>query len=299
MTHADGSDLLTYHIVDVFTDTRFTGNPLAVVLDGENLTTGQMQRLAAEFHLSETAFPLSPTAEQRARGADYQLRIFTPEVELPFAGHPSVGTAWLLRRLGLIPVGQIRQLCDEGLLPLEVTDDVVTLDGGRPRLSEPVDPSPVLAAVGLDFPDMVGHAPRIASAGLDYAILPVRADALSRCRPDMGLLRSVFSYPNDATGVYVVAWERAPRRVQARMFAGDIGGPEDPATGSAALALGVYLGGEGLLPVGLSAVEVKQGVEMGRSSTLRLACEVDSDGASLVRVSGGAVHVAEGRISAR
>ena len=299
MARADVNNLLTYHIVDVFTDKRFSGNPLAVVLGGEDLTSGQMQMLAAEFHLSETAFPLWPSAEQRVQGADYRLRIFTPEVELPFAGHPSIGTAWLLRRLGLISVGQIHQLCGEGLLPLDVTDDAVTLTGGHPRLSEPIDPVPVLAAVGLDAGDMTGHLPRIASTGLEYAILPVRADALVRCRPDMDLLRSVFSYPGDATGVYVVAWDEPVRHVQARMFAGDIGVPEDPATGSAALALGAYLAGTGLLPLGTSVINVEQGVEVGRPSTLRVACEVDSGGARVVRVSGGAVHVAEGRISTR
>ncbi len=297
MTSAADDDVLTYHIVDVFTDKKFSGNALAVVLGGEDLTSQQMQSLATEFHLSETAFPLWPDAEQRVEGADYRLRIFTPEVELPFAGHPSIGTAWLLRRLGLIPTGQVHQLCGEGLLRLDVTDDAVTLTGGQPRLSEPIDPSLMLAAVGLDSADLAGHPPRIASTGLEFAILPVRDDALGRCRADMELLRSVFSYPNDATGVYVVAWDKGVRHARARMFAGDIGVAEDPATGSAALALGVYLGGTGLLPVGSSVIDVVQGVEMGRPSTLRVVCEVESDGARLVQVSGGAVHVAKGRIS--
>ena len=95
-----GRSRLTYHIVDVFTDEPFSGNPLAVVLDADHLSTDQMQRLAAEFQLSETAFPLTPSQADMKLGANYRLRIFTPVTEIPFAGHPSVGTAWLMRELG-------------------------------------------------------------------------------------------------------------------------------------------------------------------------------------------------------
>ncbi|MDP9418511.1 MAG: PhzF family phenazine biosynthesis isomerase, partial [Actinomycetota bacterium] len=105
---------LRYEIVDVFTERAFAGNPLAVVLDGESLTAEQMQALAREFNLSETAFPLA------SHDVDYALRIFTPQVELPFAGHPSVGAAWVLASSGRIGTGEVVQRCGAGDLPLSV-----------------------------------------------------------------------------------------------------------------------------------------------------------------------------------
>ena len=114
---------LPYHVVDVFAEAPFAGNPLAVVLDAEALTTEQMQTLANEFQLSETTFPLRPTPDEAARGVDYRLRIFTPVNELPFAGHPSVGTAWLMARLGRVSPGTVVQACGAGDLPLDVPAD--------------------------------------------------------------------------------------------------------------------------------------------------------------------------------
>jgi trans-2,3-dihydro-3-hydroxyanthranilate isomerase len=291
---------LRYHVVDVFTDVRFGGNPLAVVLDADDLGADQMRALAREFNLSETAFPVRADEAERAGGADYRLRIFTPEVELPFAGHPSVGTAWLLARLGRVAAGRVVQACGAGLLPLRVAPDggPVELTGGRPSLSEPVDPAPLLAAVRLDPADLAGLPPRVAGTGIGFAVLPVRGDALARCEPDPMLLRS-FAHPvSDATGVYVVAWDGETGRARARMFAGDVGVPEDPATGSAALGLGVWLVGSGLLAgEGTSSYTVEQGVEMGRRSVLR--CTVDAaDGAAVtVRVAGDVVPVAEGTVT--
>src|SRR5919199_3567260 len=107
---------LRYEVVEVFTDRPFTGNPLAVVFGGEALAGEQMQAIAREFHLSETAFVLPPTTAD----ATYRLRIFTPEAELPFAGHPSVGAAWTLARLGRLGRGTVRQSCGAGVVPLQV-----------------------------------------------------------------------------------------------------------------------------------------------------------------------------------
>lgn len=290
------SSRLTYHVVDVFTDEPFSGNPLAVVLDADHLSAKQMQCLATEFQLSETAFPLMPSEADQKSGADYRLRIFTPTAEIPFAGHPSVGTAWLMRELGRVSSGTIRQRCGAGLLPLVLDGKRVTLTGGTPELSDPVDPSSAPAAVGLGAKDMLGQESRIASAGLAYTILPVHRAALDRCVPDMALLRRFFCYPHEATGVYVVSWGSSVSQVEARMFAGDLGAAEDAATGSAALALGVYLGGTGLLSAGTSVIEVRQGVVMGRPSHLSVACDVVGDVVKEVRVSGTAVHVAEGTV---
>jgi trans-2,3-dihydro-3-hydroxyanthranilate isomerase len=295
------SPRLDYHVVDVFTDVSYAGNPLAVVLGADDLTTAQLQLIAREFHLSETAFPLEPTPAERGRGVDYRLRIFTPGVELPFAGHPSVGTAWLLARLGRVQPGTVIQACGAGELPLLVAPDggLVELMGGEPSCSEAVDPAPFLAAVGLGPGDLDAadvRPPRICGTGLGYAILPVRPEALARCSPNPALL-SAFSHPvSAATGVYVVAWDAATSSARARMFAGDIGVTEDPATGSAALAYGVWLVASGLL-VDSAAYEVVQGVEMGRRSTLSCSVDVEGSRASRVTVRGQVAHVAEGKIT--
>src|SRR5882724_7553064 len=115
--------MLDYHVVDVFTDRAFTGNPLAVVLGGDELTSAQMQAIAREFNLSETTFPLPPTTA----GADYRVRIFTPSQELPFAGHPSIGTAWVLRSLARLETGTATQECGAGLLAVDVDPRGATL----------------------------------------------------------------------------------------------------------------------------------------------------------------------------
>lgn len=288
---------LDYHVVDVFTDRAFAGNPLAVVLGADRLGDSQLQALAREFHLSETAFPV----DRGLAGADYRLRIFTPSVELPFAGHPSVGAAWLLARLGWCRPGRMVQRCGAGDLPLEVGADrgMVELTGGVPTASEPVEPGPLLAAVGLGPGDLDPCAPpRVCGTGIGFAILPIRPESLARCWPNSSALGG-FAYPvSEATGVYVVAWDPATSSARARMFAGDVGVAEDAATGSAALGLGVWLAASGLVPAdGETAYQVVQGVEMGRPS--RLACRVEAQGsrAVRVRVAGDVVLVASGRIA--
>ncbi|HEX6869763.1 MAG TPA: PhzF family phenazine biosynthesis isomerase, partial [Micromonosporaceae bacterium] len=148
---------LAYEIVDVFTDRPFTGNPLAVVFGADSLASDQMQALAREFHLSETVFVLRPTVA----GATYRVRIFTPEVELSFAGHPSVGAAVAQMRRGLIQPGAALQECGAGLLSLNVaTDGRATLIGATPSISPEIDPHPLLAALGLGSDDHAGPARR-------------------------------------------------------------------------------------------------------------------------------------------
>lgn len=285
---------LEYHVVDVFTDRAFAGNPLAVVLGGEDLTTGQMQQLANEFHLSETTFPLFGGDLQ---GADYQLRIFTPEVELPFAGHPSIGTAWLLRTLGRIESGAASQLCGAGVLALDVSEESATISGGEPMFGEPVDPMAAVRAVGLAESDLADGPIAVASTGLPYVVVPVHPAALARCVGDIAALREPFGIVNEMTGVFVVAWDEEPTKVRARMFAGDIGAVEDPATGSAALAFGAYLVGAGLVSDGETTIEIGQGVELGRPSQLRVAVVADAGRVLRTQVSGQVVPVASGTIA--
>lgn len=285
---------LDYHVVDVFTDRAFAGNPLAVVLGAEELNTVQMQQMANEFHLSETTFPLFGGD---LRGADYQLRIFTPEVELPFAGHPSIGTAWLLRSLRRIKPGGASQLCGAGVLALEVAEDSAIISGGEPMFGEPVDPMAAVRAVGLAESDLA-HAPiAVASTGLPYVVVPVQPSALARCVGDIAALREPFGIVDEMTGVFVVAWDDEPTMARARMFAGDIGAVEDPATGSAALAYGAYLVGAGLVSDGETTIEISQGVELGRPSQLRVTVLAEAGRVVRTQVSGQVVPVASGTIS--
>ncbi len=279
--------MLRYEIVDVFTDRPFAGNPLAVVLDGEALTPDQMQALAREFRLSETAFPL-PSGR-----ADYRLRIFTPDIELPFAGHPSVGTAHTLARLGRIGSGDVVQECGAGLLPVHVGDCAVTLTGGEPVVGDPIDPAPLLAAVGLAPEDFAGPAPRKAGCGISFAYLGVHAGALGRAMPDPVRLRLLGL----DSGLSVAAWDGPTRTARARVFAGGVGVAEDPATGSAALGYGVWLVTSGLLPADATTeYTVRQGVEMHRPSTLTCTVTASRGRVERATVSGRVAPVAAGQI---
>jgi trans-2,3-dihydro-3-hydroxyanthranilate isomerase len=244
---------------------------------------------------------MAASPEEAARGADYRLRIFTPEVELPFAGHPSVGAACLLHRIGALRKPTVRQACGAGILPLDVEagGGAATLTGGEPEAVGPVDPTEALHAVGLGTDDLVGLPAVLAGTGLPYVVVPVTMRALRRATPDLSELKRVFRHPQQATGVYLVAWEAGPEvpgAVRARMFAGDVGVAEDPATGSAALALGAALPSMLDVADGRTQVDVNQGVEMGRPSSLVVQVDIADGRATRVRVTGGAVPVASGRV---
>ena len=285
MTRPDST--LEYHVVDVFTDTPYAGNPLAVVLGADDLSTRQLQSLAREFNLSETSFPMAATSDE----ATYRLRIFTPGTELPFAGHPSVGAAWVMRSLDRIADGPIVQECGAGLLPLDVSDKLIALTGGEASVSEPQDSAPFLAAVGLEDRHTVGTPVRWAGMGLEFAFVHVHDKALVDCAPDMSRLASLG---NGGVSVFALDGDR----VHARVFAGGVGVPEDPATGSAALGVGVFLVTSGLLPRdGQASYVVDQGIEMGRPS--RLECTVLAEGGQVTsaKVAGTVVPVASGRIA--
>jgi trans-2,3-dihydro-3-hydroxyanthranilate isomerase len=277
---------LEYEVVDVFTDTPYAGNPLAVVLGADDLDTPQLQAIAREFNLSETAFPMAGDEV-----SDYRLRIFTPEVELPFAGHPSVGAAWVLAQRGVVSPGPVVQLCGAGRLALQIGADggAVTLTGGTPTCGPEVDAGPLLRTVGLTAQDLIGVPPRSCGTGLEFAYLLVRRDALERCVPDPAVLGRTLGL----AGVSVFAWDG--ELASARVFAGGVGVTEDPATGSAALGLGVYLVATGLLADG-GPYAVRQGVEMGRPSRLDCAVRAEGGAAVSVQVAGSVVPVASGRI---
>ncbi|QDY06374.1 PhzF family phenazine biosynthesis protein [Micromonospora sp. HM134] len=279
---------LAYEIVDVFTDRPFAGNPLAVVFGAEALATEQMQVLAMEFNLSETVFVLPPTQV----GATYRARIFTPTGELPFAGHPSVGAAVTASRRGLFPAGSVSQECHAGVLPIEVTATGATLTGGTPTLGPELDPEPLLEMAGLTAADHAGPAPRVAGCGLEFPYLPVHPDAVARAR-----VNTVAAQRYGVEHVSVFSWDADTRTAHARVFVPGLGVPEDPATGSAALGLGVWLVASGLLPgTGRSDYAVRQGAEIGRPSAL--ACTVTAEDGTAVgtTVTGQVMPVARGEI---
>jgi trans-2,3-dihydro-3-hydroxyanthranilate isomerase len=280
---------LTYHVVDVFTDRPYAGNPLAVVLDAEGLTTAQYAALAREFNLSETAFPL------RDDDADYHLRIFTPGSELPFAGHPSVGTAWLLGSLGRVSYGRVVQRCGAGLLPLSVAADRVELTAGTPSSGEPLDAARLLAAFGLGPGDAGTAPPRTCSTGLTQVFVEVASsDAVRRCVLDASALAAATP---DVETVSVFAWDAATRTAHTRVFAAMVGVPEDPATGSAGAAFGAWLAASGYVPGdGETSYVVTQGAEIGRPSRIE-GTVVTRDGTAVeCRVAGGVVPIATGTI---
>ncbi|GAA2376324.1 PhzF family phenazine biosynthesis protein [Dactylosporangium salmoneum] len=276
--------MLRYSIVDVFTDRPFTGNPLAIVHDAQDLAGEQMQAIAREFNLSETIFVLPPSTEQ----ATYRVRIFTPGTELPFAGHPTVGCAVTLVRNGVIKGPDVVQECGAGLLPVHVDEvhGAATVTGGTPTIGPALDPLPLLESIGLTEADYVGPAPRKAGCGLEFTFLSVTDEAVGKLR----LLRPVDN-------LSVFHWDAERGVAHVRVLVPDVGVAEDPATGSAALGLGVWLVGSGLVPGdGLTRYEIGQGLEMHRPSALH--CTVTASGGEAVSatVSGHVVPIASGEM---
>jgi trans-2,3-dihydro-3-hydroxyanthranilate isomerase len=309
-----GVPTLAYHVVDVFTDRPFAGNPLAVVLDADDLPADALQAIALEFHLSETAFPMHSSV------ADYRLRIFTPVAELRFAGHPTVGSAWLLARLGKIGHGLVHQECGVGVLPVEVTGAGATLTGSAPFTGPPLDPLPLLPLVGLDADallptpdgdagidsagidsagiDSAGSglvaAPRVTGAGMRFVFLPVLPQAVPAVTADIqGIAASV--QPLGALGISVFGWDPVSRLAHSRVFVPGIG--EDPATGAAAVGLGVYLAAAGLVPDGATTpYTIWQGAEIRRPSVLHGTVTRVAGAVTRTTVGGEVVHVATGEI---
>ena len=281
---------LAYEIVDVFTDRPFTGNPLAVVYGADGLGSDQLRALAREFNLSETVFVLPAES-----GGSYRARIFTPEAELPFAGHPSVGAAVTSVRRGLFAPGQLVQECGAGELPIEVTESgSATLTGGRPTLGPALEVAPLLDLVGLAAADYAGadFAPAQAGCGLEFTFLPVRREALAEAWVDPTAAEKL-----GVSQISVFAWDGASSTAYARVFCPGVSVPEDPATGSAALGLGVWLTGAGRLTAdGLSAYTVHQGLEMHRPSLLHCTVTAVAGVAVGATVAGHVVPVAKGEI---
>jgi trans-2,3-dihydro-3-hydroxyanthranilate isomerase len=273
-----------FRIVDVFTDRPLAGNQLAVVLDAEGLDQETMQAIAREFNFSETTFVM-PTQQP---GCDWRVRIFTPFVELPMAGHPTVGTAVVLRQEGMVG--------DQLTFELGVGPTPVAFDGeGLAWMTQPEarfvttvdDRALVASALSLRPDDLRGDLPaQVVSCGNELLFVPLSSlEALVRSRPDMELWERAIGSAQ-RIGIYPFV-ETSRGRVRARMFAPTMGVPEDPATGSGAGPLGAYFARH----LGVTSLLIEQGVEMGRPSLLH----VDASD-SRPRVGGRAVRVAAGEL---
>jgi trans-2,3-dihydro-3-hydroxyanthranilate isomerase len=281
--------------VDVFTDRRFGGNPLAVFTDAEGMSDSDMQALAAEFNLSETTFVLPPADPANTA----RVRIFSRKAEMPFAGHPNVGTGWVLAGLGRAKGGAMRFEEIAGLVEVQADSNQVTIAAPQPLTLGSEMPVDLLAGcMGIDAADVVttNHRPLSASVGNSFVISEVTGAALTKAVPDIARFRpAAATYtamgPNRLP-LYLYAHDGG--RLRARMFSPLSGTVEDPATGSAATPLAALL-----LSLGKRAegrYEIVQGVEMGRPSRLTCTARRGTDGIRAT-VGGGCVPVLKGEIS--
>jgi trans-2,3-dihydro-3-hydroxyanthranilate isomerase len=287
--------------LDVFTDRRFAGNPLAVVLDPDGLDTAAMQAIAREFNHPETVFVFPPA--ERAHRA--RLRIFTPARELPFAGHPTVGTAVLLAlRDGAAGGREI--VLEEGIGPVRCVLEAGAGDAGSARFAIPqlpaeVGPAPdnatIAAALGIAASEIgfEGFQPSRWSAGNPFTFVPLAGLAvMARCNPD----RPEFGAAFGTGGAYLFCRETVEpgHAFHARMFAPAMGVREDSATGSAAAAFVGVLGPH--VGEGSHTLAIEQGYEMGRPSLIQLAMTMQAGRLVSATIAGDAVIVTEGTIEA-
>ncbi len=292
-----------YYICDVFTETRFGGNQLAVLPEAAGLSDVQMQKIAREFNFSETTFVFPAEA-----GYTRRVRIFTPKTELPFAGHPNVGTAFALAAAGEFgPIETSMTVTFEekaGLVPLSIHPR----EGGRiwcelsapQRLSlgKTVSASTLAAAVSLAAEDIVAstHLPQVASVGLPFLMAELtNRGALERARIQMHGLDALVA--EDVTpDIHLYTLAAGEFDIRARMFAPLDGVPEDPATGSANCALAGLLSHYDEAASGSFRWRIAQGVEMGRPSILDASAEKSEGTVVAAKVGGASVLVSEGLI---
>jgi trans-2,3-dihydro-3-hydroxyanthranilate isomerase len=287
------------YTLDVFTTKALAGNPLAVIADGDGLSRERMQAIAREMNLSETVFVQRPT-DNRALA---RLRIFTTHRELPLAGHPVIGTWFLLASLGVVPAVEgavhVLQQTGAGILPVEITfkngrPERVTMTQKPARFAPArVNRAALAAALGLQAGDFHSSFPlEFVSTGIFNLMVPLKnRAALRRIRPDMSALARAIS-----RGVMAYCFALGPRgRAYARGML-PWGILEDPATGSAGGSLGAYLVRHGRLPAG-GKLLIAQGVEMRRPSEIRVKVTVVK-GRLVPKVGGCAVRIVEGHVEA-
>ncbi|MFC0267073.1 PhzF family phenazine biosynthesis protein [Kushneria aurantia] len=280
-----------YYLLDVFTDTPFAGNPLAVFTEAETLDGATMARIAGELNLSETVFITRHESPERVH-----LRIFTPGCELPFAGHPTIGTACLLRALGRHDGSSPLTLVEGvGDVPIHFDSNLARLITAQPLNVRPstLTPPQAAAVLGLDEAAIVG-APVIASCGVPYHLIELTdRDQLARIELDSAVLKSCC--PDPATSYLYAFVDEGEYHLRARMFAPLTGTPEDPATGSAAAPLIGYLASRHKDTPVLDW-QITQGVEMGRPSHIQGRVERHGGGISAIHIAGGALVAGEGAL---
>jgi trans-2,3-dihydro-3-hydroxyanthranilate isomerase len=265
-----------YSIVDVFTQTPLEGNALAVFHDAAGLDAPTMQKIARETNLSETTFIFPP--ERPASAA--RVRIFTPSKEMVFAGHPTVGTAWVLREIGRVPREQTRFVLDETIGPIDIRVDdegLVWLRTPPIRTLREYDAEVSAAAIGLQRSDLLEGVPvQNRSAGSPLIFIPLRdAAAVDRAEVDSAALRRLLANESEPTGVFVFA--PSPAGAYSRMFGNDLGIAEDPATGGATGPLASLMMDYSLVPRAAGTRFVsEQGTKMGRRSLLHVF--IDGEG---------------------
>ncbi|MEP6780417.1 MAG: PhzF family phenazine biosynthesis protein [Gemmatimonadaceae bacterium] len=309
---------LRFVTADVFTPLPFSGNQLAVVFGADSLPTETLQKIAQEFNYSETVFVFPPDNPAHTR----RVRIFTPGAELPFAGHPTIGTAHALVETGEVKTtgDEITVVLGEGVGPVPVR---VTLKNGVPifaQLTTAVLPEEraisltndsIAEVLSLSPADLVGgaHAPAAVSVGLPWLIVPVHTvDAVKRVQVNMEAWKKhlagswasepmVFALARDSNETSLVEHVRGAD-VRARVFCPGLSVPEDPATGSANACLAGYLA-KRTPRDGLLRWEVAQGIEMGRPSRLAIEAEKSHGAIQAVRVGGSTVLVSEGTMKVR
>ncbi len=283
---------LDYDVVDVFAEAPFAGNQLAVVHGADGLNEAALLAIAREFNFSETTFP-TPLG-----GGRYRTRIFTTSGELPFAGHPTLGTAWVLRDRGDLSGDDVVQECGAGDIGVRFTGGAVELTAAPRDLAGPLSADqvlPLLAELGLAESDLAGEA-WVAGTGLGFVHLPVTEDAVGRAVAGHRHVRDLAELPAtrdplDGVNLYSTA-AGDPLAVHSRVF---VLGIEDPATGSAAAGLGMALAARGLLGDG-AAYRIRQGIELGRPSLLLGSVDVADGTATRVRVAGLVHAIARGTI---
>lgn len=295
-----------YITVDVFTDRAFGGNPLGVVLDAEGLSTEAMQAIATEFNYSETTFVLPPQDKVN----DAQVRIFTVRSEIPFAGHPNVGTAFVLASRAAKAPARLRFEEKAGLVPVEILSDggnVVGAELTAPQAlqrTNEVSAAAAAACLSLTAADVKTdrHAPQVVSVGLPFLVVEIASrEALRRARPDAAAFaRTLAEIGRDVVYFYTrdVPASEQPLDLQARMFhPGASGLSEDPATGSATAACAALLADIDPARDGELRLRIGQGVDMGRPSLLLTRVRKQGGAITSVHVGGGCVTMMEGTLN--